>query len=90
MSKAGPAVPGTDGRRAKAAGTLTCRPLMSEPFLPKGRTCNNFNRVATAIIPFRSWVCHFALPTYPLLTEHDDAGHAALRNAAPSPSLGVR
>src|SRR6201987_3553639 len=41
MSKAGPAVPGTDGRRAKAAGTLTCRPLMSEPFLPKGpRNCS--------------------------------------------------
>jgi polyhydroxyalkanoate synthase subunit PhaC len=36
MSKAGPAVPGTDDRRGNAAGTLTCRPYMSEPFLPKG------------------------------------------------------
>jgi polyhydroxyalkanoate synthase subunit PhaC len=36
MSKAGPAAPGTDDRRVNAAGTLTCRLYMSEPFLPKG------------------------------------------------------
>src|SRR5690242_3638764 len=66
------------------------RPYMSKPFLPKGRRCNNFNGVCHNIIAFRSWVCHFGLPTYRLLTEHDGVGRAALRSAAPCPSLGVR
>src|SRR5262252_5918711 len=35
MSKAGPAVPGSDGERVSPGGKLACRPPMSGPFQTK-------------------------------------------------------